>query len=264
MNIVHRYFEGVERARLRQLDGEMGEIIRNGETVMCVFPDNRIVQVEQSALSNKFTQDFVNFMPEQSQYELSIIGRDRMAERPCIILGITAKDSHRYSYRLWLDEEYGLLLKSALRNADGKDLEHFQYTQVEFPVSIEDKELESMISGDLMAHEEVPAVKKDKLWPSQTMWKTSWIPEGYMQINGENQAGDNVMVYNDGLATYSVFIENIKENTMPEGASQVGATVAYVQQYEFGMHKYNVTVIGEIPVMTAMKIAESVEPSMTH
>ena len=49
---------------------------------------------------------------------------------------------------------------------------------------------------------------------------------------------------------------------MPEGASQVGATVAYAQTLTFDSHEYGVTVVGEIPPMTAMMVAESVKPKM--
>ena len=107
MSIVHRYSNGVENERLKQLDGEMGEIIRQGETVMCIFPDNRVVQVAKNEFANKFTKSFSDFIPEQDQYELIISGYERMADRACIVIEIRARDAHRYSYRLWLDKEFG-------------------------------------------------------------------------------------------------------------------------------------------------------------
>jgi len=260
MTVVHRYLNGVERERLQQLDGEMGEIIREGETVKCIFPDNRVVQVEQSTYVNKFTKSFVGFMPGDSQYDLTILGQERMIDRRCIVLGITAKDANRYSYRLWLDEQSGLLLKSAVQDAKGIDLERFQYTQIEFPDEVSDEALESMMTGEVVTHELIPTEKMDKKWASGMMWRSNWIPIGFEKVDGDNLVGDNVLVYSDGLATYSIFIEKINQNSMPEGASQVGATIAYVKKRRFGVHEYSVTVIGEIPAMTAMRVAESIEP----
>jgi sigma-E factor negative regulatory protein RseB len=71
------------------------------------------------------------------------------------------------------------------------------------------------------------------------------------------------MLYSDGLATFSVFVEQIESNSMPIGASVVGATVAYHHRVMEGSHHYGVTVMGEVPAMTAMMVAESVRPTMT-
>jgi len=260
MSIVHRYSNGVENERLKQLDGEMGEIIRQGETVMCIFPDNRVVQVAKNEFANKFTKSFSDFIPEQDQYELIISGYERMADRACIVIEIRARDAHRYSYRLWLDKEFGLLLKSVTHNEKENELENFQYTQIDFPENIDDAELAAKVVGDMVTHVMIPPAAKDLSWPSDVMWNVSWAPTGFQEINGEHLKGENVMVYSDGLATYSVFIEKVKDDAMPQGASQIGATVAYALQRKVEPHQYNVTVIGEIPPMTAMKIANGVHP----
>jgi len=262
MSIVHRYHNGEEQELLKQLDGEMGEIVRQGNQVMCVFPDNRVVQLEKAKYSNKIVQSFSNFMPDQNNYRLQNIGECRLVDRPCIKLAIKAVDIHRYSYFLWLDKQTGLLLKSALKNDEGVDLERFQYTNIVFPEKISDKALEPMNAGSLVEHVMIPTVQKDINWPSEIRWKSDWVPPGFMSISGNDQLGGNVLVYSDGLANYSIFIEKIEDNMMPEGASQVGATVAYAQTLIFNSHQYSVTVIGEIPAMTAMLVAKSVKPVM--
>jgi len=262
MSIIHRYHNGEEQELLKQLDGEMGEILRQGNQVMCVFPDNRVVELEKTQYSNKIVQSFSNFMPDQKNYHLQTIGECRQVERPCIKLAIKAVDEHRYSYFLWLDKQTGLLLRSALKNNEGVDLERFQYTNITFPEKISDKALEPMNAGSLVEHVIIPTVQKDIKWPSEIMWKSDWVPPGFMPVSGNGQLGENILVFSDGLANYSVFIEKIKDNMMPEGASQVGATVAYALPLTFKSHQYSVTVIGEIPAMTAMLVAESVKPKL--
>jgi len=263
MSIVHRFQNDEEQELLKQLDGEMGEIVRRGSEVMCVFPDNRVVQLEKSKYSNKVVQTFASFMPEQQNYQLKNLGPCRQVARPCVKLSIEAEDQHRYSYFLWLDKQTGLLLKSVLQNNQGVDLERFQYTQIEFPTTISDVDLVPMNEGSLVEHVMIPSVKKDLQWPSEITWQSSWVPPGFKKINGEYKAGENVMVYSDGLANYSIFVEKIQEGMMPEGASQVGATVAYAQVLKFNSHPYSVTVIGEVPAMTAMLVAESVKPLLS-
>lgn len=262
MRIVHRFQDNLEEERLTQLDGEMGEIVRRGKEVMCVLPDNRVVKLEQNKVANKVVQAFANFMPNHAFYELKLDGYDRLVNRPTVRLAVKARDMHRYSYLLSLDKETGLLLKSSTQKADGKELEHFQYTQISFPDDITDSELNPIENGEFVTHEMIPAIKEDQHWPSHTMWKVTWTPPGYMQVNATDEPGDNVILFSDGLATYSVFIEMIEKDLMPEGASMVGATVAYAQKLAHGDHQYAVTVVGEIPAMTAMQIAESVRPKM--
>lgn len=262
MSIVHRYDEGEERELLKQLDGEMGEIIRQGTQVTCVFPDNRVVKLEQTEFSNKIVQTFADFTPDQQNYHLTVQGVCRQVERPCIKLSIKANDQHRYSYFLWLDQATGLLLKSALQNNEGIELERFQYTHIEFPSTISDEELKPMNDGVLVEHQMIPSVEKDVRWPLQMMWKSEWVPPGFMKVDGNSQPGNNVLVFSDGLASYSIFIEKVDDDMMPEGASQVGATVAYTQALKLDSHQYSVTVVGEIPAMTAMMIAASIKPAM--
>lgn len=262
MSIVHRYQKGEEQELLKQLDGEMGEILRKGNQVMCVFPDNRVVQLEKTKSSNTIIQSFSDFMPDQKNYLLQNLGECRQVNRPCIKLAIKAVDQHRYSYFLWLDKQTGLLLRSDLKNNEGLDLERFQYTNISFPETISDEALEPMNAGSMVEHVMIPVAQKDVTWPSEIKWKSDWVPPGFMPISGNELIGGNVLIFSDGLANYSVFIEKIKENRMPDGASQVGATVAYAQTLTFNSHKYSVTVIGEIPAMTAMLVAESVKPNM--
>jgi len=260
MRIVHRYDRGEEQERLIQLDGEKGEVFRRGAVVMCVFPDNRVVQVEPSQLTNKIVQAFAKFEPDHHYYRIEMAGQDRLIDRSSIKISVMAQDAHRYSYVLWLDQQTGLLLKSVLQNDQGVELERFQYTQIEFPLHIADDELQVTKTGTLVKHEVIPSAKKDRRWPSEMKWMVDWAPPGFKKVSGPLDPGDNVMVYSDGLASYSVFIEASENKMLPEGASLVGATVAYAQKFQFGEHRYNVTVVGEVPAMTAMMVAESVKP----
>ncbi|KZY36667.1 hypothetical protein A3749_10825 [Oleiphilus sp. HI0078] len=262
MSVIHQYEKGLEKERLKQLDGEMGEIVRDGERVMCVFPNNRVVEVENSPLSNNFTNKFVGFMPGKSHYSLVLKGKERMIERSCVVVEISANDDERYSYKLWIDEEKGLLLKSELIDQEHKALERFQYTHVEYPNNIDSTVFDVMGAGKAIKHEMIKTADKGMSWSRSLMWQVEFLPNGYEKINGEAKEGEHVMVYSDGLATFSIFIESVDKGTMPEGATQVGATTAYSTDHSVDGHDYHVTVVGEVPAMTAMKVAKSVKPIM--
>ncbi len=272
MKVIHRYKEGVDRERLVQLDGEMGEILRTGDEVICVLPGNRVVSLEQNIPTGPFAGAFSRtLMPKKDNYMISIKGEDRVAGHLAVKIAVMAKDGYRYNYLLWLEKTTGLLLKSTLIDLNGQVLERFHYTSLELAADITDAELEPSRAGEVFSHETVPAVKASSDWPDNMGWKVDWLPQGFMQVNkvitdnradnGEVNQG-NIQVFSDGLASFSVFIEKPGKGNMPEGASVVGATVAYAHRLKWKNHDYMVTVVGEVPVTTAMKVAETVVPEM--
>lgn len=262
VEVVHRYKDGLEEERLTQLDGEMGEVIRRGGEVMCVLPDNRVIKVEKDPISNRLVQAFSGFMPEHGYYRLSHDGIERIIGRPAVKLALKAQDKNRYSYQLWLDQPTGLLLRSVLLY-EGRELEHFRYSVIEFVEQIADEELRPMSEGQLVDHQIIPSAQKDAAWPGEMSWRVTWVPPGYESLAGGSEPGTNVMLYSDGLATFSVFVEQVEPDAMPVGASMVGATVAYYHEVLGKENNYGVTVMGEIPAMTAMMVAESVQPAFT-
>jgi sigma-E factor negative regulatory protein RseB len=66
------------------------------------------------------------------------------------------------------------------------------------------------------------------------------------------------MLYTDGLTTFSVFIE-AATGAVPEGVASRGATLAVMDSLVHQGKSYRITVVGEIPVVTAQKIAQNIE-----
>lgn len=268
MKVIHRYKDGEDREKLVQLDGEMGEIMRNGDEVVCVLPGNRVVSLEQSIPSGPFAGAFARtLMPKKEHYHITVEGEDRIAGHKSVKIAVMAKDSYRYNYLLWLEQDSGLLLKSALINADGKVLEQFHYTSLELADNISDAELEPNNAGDVYTHESLPSIQSSSDWPAKMEWRIDWLPEGFMPVNkGLSGQGvvssSNVQVFTDGLASFSVFIEKPGKGNMPEGVSVIGATVAYARRLQWKDHDYMVTIVGEVPIAAAMRIAEQVVPDV--
>lgn len=68
------------------------------------------------------------------------------------------------------------------------------------------------------------------------------------------------MMYSDGLAAFSIFVEAMPEAGAANLISRSGATVAVTLTLDGGSNQGNhlVTVVGEIPTATAQKIALSI------
>ena len=86
-----------------------------------------------------------------------------------------------------------------------------------------------------------------------------WIPPGFAFV-GQRQVRNHIdmLMYTDGLTTFSVFIE-VASGAIPEGVAQRGATLAVMDSLSYANKNYRITVVGEIPVVTAQKIAQNID-----
>lgn len=260
--IFHRHDKGAEHERILQVDGSSGEVLRKDGAVTCILPENRAVQLEPSGAPGGSAAVFAHVMPDPQFYLLSTGKTGRVANRACQQIRIEARDDYRYSYSLWLDQATGLLLKSQTYDVDGTVLERFQFTSIEFPEVIHDADLALKQGGEISTREVIPVPPRDQHWPEGLRWQARWLPPGFATSQERQQVRHNMMVFSDGMAAFSIFIEAVSHDAMPEGASRIGATTAYAQTLSHEPHRYAVTVVGEIPPLSAMKVAEAVRPEM--
>ena len=92
------------------LDGRLVEVIRRGDEVVCLHPDRTLTRISRTetgplGLAQRLAEDVL------AQYNILVDGDGRVAGRRGDPWG-RAFDTHRYGYRLWLDRDSRLLLKS--------------------------------------------------------------------------------------------------------------------------------------------------------
>jgi sigma-E factor negative regulatory protein RseB len=262
MSIVHRIVDGVEQERLLRLDGDKSEIIRKGADVVCILPDNRMVRLEQATPVGKIATAFKHLESLRKHYMISLTGEDRVAGIPAVKIAVMARDDYRYSYLLWLDKTSGFLLKSLTTDARGVVMERFQYTSFAYANDLTDKDFIPSIKGKIISHEDIPETRADESWTGLAGWRADWLPAGFRSLERSGKKNGHVQVFSDGLATVSIFIEKPNAGNMPQGVSKIGATVACARERNWKGHQYMVTVVGEVPAQTAMKIADSVMPEL--
>jgi len=93
---------------------------------------------------------------------------------------------------------------------------------------------------------------------SEPAWEADWLPEGYSRVRHEVMPHAEIMVYSNGRHDVSVSIEPKGRQTVPAGVTQSDNVVAV------GVDKGQsfVTVVGDVPLMIADRIAASV--NKTH
>jgi sigma-E factor negative regulatory protein RseB len=257
MQIAHRYRDGQIEERLVQQDGASGEFLRKGDEVLCVLPDQGRVRLGDVVPSGAFARPLSDHqLPDSRWYDASVLGDDRVAGHAAVRIALDARDQHRHSYRLWLEKDSGLLLKSNIRSASGEVLDRFQFTSLTITDSLPDSEfILQKPHGDIKYH----SVEAGPVGGRFESWRLGWRPDGFGPAASPRIGGGQAVAFSDGVATFSVFVEPAGAVAMPSGASRVGATTAYMRHIKMDDREFLITVVGEIPPATAMRIAESVE-----
>ncbi len=253
--IWHRVVDGKVREHLLQLDGSAQEVLRVDGVTQCVsgslvsgvsnIPDSPAHGFDVAKLS--------------SWYDMKVAGKSRVAGRPAVVVTLTPRDQHRYGIELHLDSETGLPLKSLLLSDKGQLLERFQFTELNTSVQPTDQVLQP--SADCKPVEIVKT--KTDVQKQQVAWHSDWLPPGFelssaaARKDPDSKALVTSLMYDDGLARFSVFIEPVSGAAVTDIRTQLGPTVAVSRRLTTPRGDAMVTVVGEIPIGTAERIALS-------
>ena len=258
LQIFHRNDDGRISERIVSMDGVGREIIRNEDEIYCILPDREIVLFENRREVSPLVSALPNYSDElRRSYEIELLRTDRVVERDTQVVAIHPRDEFRYGYLLWLDSETAMPLKSQLRDGQGRTVEQMVFTQFEISEDIPAASLEPTIDAQGFQWITAPDSARSQDSPQ---WRATRLPDGF-QLSAatlRHMAGseDPVehLVYSDGLATVSVFVERPNSETdVAVGLSRIGSTNAF--SIEFSGRQ--ITAVGEVPPVTVEAIATS-------
>ena len=259
-DIWHRVQDGKVSERLLQLDGAAQEVVRVDGKLRCVSGP-LVSEVGPAPDSAPRVLDPLKLI---SWYDLSVTGKSRVADRDAVIVTLSPRDQHRYGFELHLDKRTGLPLRSLMLNDKGQLLERFQMTR------LDTTELPS--DADLRASAACKPVEPVSVRAGEAVvgWRSDWLPPGFELINSSvrrdpaRQSTVSSLMYDDGLARFSVFLEPVKDNAGADTRAQLGPTVAVSRHLNTPKGKVMITVVGEIPLGTAERIALSMRAQDTQ
>ncbi|AOE86861.1 MucB/RseB C-terminal domain-containing protein [Pseudomonas sp. TCU-HL1] len=251
--VWHRVQQGGEvRERLLQLDGPAQEVVRVNGRTQCV----------SGALSDQVTDGQVwparglDAKQLSEWYDLRLAGESRVAGRPAVVLTLAPRDQHRYGFELHLDRDTGLPLKSLLLGDKGQLLERFQFTRIAVASDLADTALQPSSACKAVRVTEVQGEK-----PAH--WRSEWLPPGFSLTSAQERRSPassepvSSLLYSDGLARFSVFLEPLHGAVVEDARSQLGPTVMVSKRVSTPSGDVMVTVVGEIPLGTAERVALS-------
>lgn len=194
---------------------------------------------------------------ELSHYDFVPLGKSRVADRIANVIKVVPSDNSRFGYTLWIDEENYLLLKSELHDGQNTVLEQFrvidQRVYDQFDTLI--PRLKAML---------LPTVDKQATTQENKSlaWQVSWLPTGFKLISSSQQAilseqGQEVVesqLFSDGLSTATVYLRTQGDEAFNNQFAQQENLIIFTHL----IGNREVVVIGDIPMPTAEKIAQSV------
>ena len=261
LKVVHKIVDGVVNERVTSQEGNGLEIIRIGNNVHCILPDKQTVLVEgwnnQSTLFSPLPRKEAARTPH---YDLSLMRESRIAGRRAVLIAVRPHDEFRYAHRIWLDRESGFPLQTEVLNFDGELIEEVKFADISFSDDISADAFDPSVSLDGFTWYKDPSLHVDTV-DVQTDWQASNLPPGFRAISVHNEkladdSGDGTthIVYSDGVANVSVFIETPKGDEK-SGWSILGAS----NSYSIAIDGFQVTAVGEVPGITVQTIAASMQ-----
>jgi sigma-E factor negative regulatory protein RseB len=253
--IWQRFADGKVREHLLQLDGSPQEVLRVNGVTQCV---SGALEEGVASVPDSPAKAF-NAARLSSWYDIKTAGKSRVAGRPATVVTLTPKDQHRFGIELHLDDETGLPLKSLLISDKGQLLERFQFTDLTTAQPVSEQMLAP--SADCKAVEMVksnPEAARQKV-----TWRSDWVPQGFdlssaaTRKDPDSKSLVTSLMYDDGLARFSVFVEPVDGAAATDIRTQLGPTVAVSRRVTTPKGDAMVTVVGEIPIGTAERIALS-------
>jgi sigma-E factor negative regulatory protein RseB len=261
LRIIHRVAGDKISERLISLDGSGREIIRNETEVVCYLPDRKLVLVEK----RMGDEPLFGALPSYSEgldghYDIETGRISKVLGRKTQMISVKPRDEYRYGYRLWLDYETAMPLKSQLCDRDGQVIEEILFAQLELPDRIAEASLkpETPAEGFRWFRQAVLPVAEGE---TET-WHVPWLPAGFklttrrVQTATGSNAAIQHLVFSDGLASVSVFIEPRGRAAVPlHGLAKMGSSFAYSTE----VRGFQVTAVGEVPALTVETVAGSIE-----
>jgi sigma-E factor negative regulatory protein RseB len=218
------------RERLVAMSGAPREVLRDSSGVRWVLGDDHSILRDQA-----FSQSFFPQLPADERdrtersYALNLGGTGRIAGQSVRNIEVKPRDAYRYGYSVWLEEHSALLLKWQLVDSDGNALAKLMFTDIRMGSEVDPDELNS--SSPLKQFRTVESRLPADRGLAQTAphWRPARLPPGFEltahRYFGPQDSGRyEHLVYSDGLAAVSVYVESATRRRTGSSSSRHGTT----------------------------------------
>lgn len=246
MQVSHSVDGDRSSETLTRLTGQGAQVMRADHPLECVHPGHKMLRVGIDLQEGRCGID--------EHYRFSVEKGERVAGRKTVKVRIRPLDMYRFGYVMELDRKTGLLLKTETLGRGEKVLEKFQFASLSYSGAGQEVQVVDLVHEAEHPHPDVASTASG----SSRAWFINWLPRGFAATD-QPAPGVSRRTYTDGLAVFSVFLEELGADIRPgEGVARSGGTVSYTRGLQLSGQSVLVTVIGEVPVNTARMVADSI------
>jgi sigma-E factor negative regulatory protein RseB len=261
VQITHLFNGKNEFARNVVLDGSPREVLSQGGELVIYNQRNEKIIIEKRRGQNMFPALLpVDLAAVKDNYTLRAGALERVAGRQSQMLILEPKDGLRYSYRFWIDTEYGILLKSVMFNNRDEIMESIAFNQLALLNSVELDWFKPKIdhSKSYVMEDEQVVIADDG---AAVDWIIKELPAGYRKVDQMTRMVHGKpypvthIIFSDGLSSVSLFIEPIRKGNRTKILLTTKGNTSFYTNVNNG---HLVTVVGEVPEATIVQIANAV------
>ena len=248
--VFHSFKDGRERMRMLTLSGERREVVRDNRVVMVIGADSAPVGYDNAGDNRWDPTERFSAAGKLASYEAKLGGDARVAGRDAQIIELRARDELRYGFRLWLDKQTAIPLRIALLGESGQPLEQIAFTELRLGAPPAESDLQASGARGL---QRVQSLGQGRA--SDPGWRIAQPPAGF-ELRAARRLGESVqLLYSDGLANVSIYIEPTSPQQRGESVMRRGA----VNAYSLSQGGRRVVAIGKVPPETVALFARQVQ-----
>ena len=260
--ITHIFLSGSEHEKIESLDGPRREIVRHNEELQCFYPDAKTVRLDRRVTARFFPAVVSGPVPVIAEnYSVKLGEVERVLGKDCRWIHLDPRDALRYAQRLCAELGSGLVMRAKTLGNRNQVLEQFTFTDLRLGSQVSRGEVKSTFYGQSKDWR-TDSQPRDEMKDVDTGWIVPTPPPGFRKVKemarrmpGRDKPVSQ-LVYTDGVASFSVFVEPIPAGARP-------AETATVEEGDLSVFvgpvgESQVTVLGEVPPATAQQVGRGV------
>jgi sigma-E factor negative regulatory protein RseB len=260
--ITHVFLAGAEHEKIESLDGPRREILRHNEDLQCFYPDAKTVRLDRRVTARFFPAVLSGPVPAIAEnYSVKLGEVERVLNQDCRWIHLDPRDALRYAQRLCAELGTGLVMRARTLGRKGQVIEQFTFTELRLGSQVSRGEVKSTFYGQSKDWR-TDSQPRDEVKEVDTGWTVNAVPPGFRKVKemarkmpGREKPVSQI-VFTDGVASFSVFVEPLAPGARPGETTMTEEGDLSV--YTGPVGESQVTVLGEVPPVTAQQVGRSV------
>lgn len=250
--------------RIDTLTGTPRTTIRRNSDVITFVPEAKTALVEKRDSLGMFPELLRtpnNLIPQF--YQAREVGVQRVAGHLADMVEILPRDELRFGYRIWSEQQSGLVVKLQTLGLQGGVLEQMAFSELQLDAPVSMEKLKKLMKDTRGYEVHKPALKKTTA--EAEGWRLKEPVPGFSAMSCHTRDSGTAQapgmapmqwVFSDGLASVSLFVEPFDpQRHVQEASAVVGATHSVNRR----VGEHWLTVLGEVPEQTLRRFALALE-----